>query len=72
MRLLDYINLKEGFVNTKDKNLTKDEINKLSVGSEFYYNGFSVKKISDTKVKIKYPMKPNAAVPINSLKAIKV
>jgi hypothetical protein len=60
----------EGFVNSKDKNLTKDEILELPVGSEFYHNSYTAKKISPNKVKIKYPMKPAVSIPIDQLKGL--
>lgn len=54
--------------NAKEKNLTRSQIEDLPVGSEFYYNSYSAKKVSDTKVEIKYPMKPASRVPISSLR----
>jgi hypothetical protein len=60
--------LTEQFANSKEKNLTKDEIMELPVGANFYYNGYTAKKVSDKKVEVKLPMKPKTVLPIDSLK----
>ena len=60
--------LSEAFANSKSKNLTKDEILALPVGSKFYHNSYTATKVSATKVKIKYPMRPEQSIPIDSLK----
>ena len=59
--------LNEGFANSKEKNLTKDEILELPVGTEFYHNSYTTMKVSPNKVKIKYPMKPAISIPIDQL-----
>lgn len=68
LELMEQTQVNEAFANTKEKNLSKSEIEALPVGADFYYNGYEAKKVSDSKVEIKYPMRPSTKVPISSLK----
>lgn len=56
------------FANTVEKNLSRGEIQDLPVGTNFYHNGYTAKKVSDSKVEIKSPMSPASRVPISSLR----